>query len=240
MMGSVASIHVHDDAPVELIDVVIAEVLAELGNYEAMFSTFRGSSEISRINRKELHVLDASKEVVDVLDACFFLEGASDGAFSARRNDGSLDLAGFVKGWAVERAARHLDAAGLKHWYVSLGGDMQMGDPPPHSHLQEGWKVGIAHPVRPGEIVAALAMQRGAVATSGSAERGQHIIDPRDGTSSEYWSSVTVTGPSLTWADSFATTACVIGAEGLAWVHQFEGYAAMGVRRDGALVTVQR
>ena len=36
-MGSVASIHVHDDAPVELIDVVIAEVLAELEKYDLLF-----------------------------------------------------------------------------------------------------------------------------------------------------------------------------------------------------------
>ena len=239
-MGSVASVHVHDDAPTELIDVVIAEVFAELESYEDIFSTFRANSEISRVNRKELHVLDASKEVVDVLDACFFLEVASDGAFSSRRADGTLDPAGFVKGWAVERAARRFDAAGLKHWYVSLGGDMQMGDPPSNSHLQDGWKVGIADPARSGEVVAALSMQRGAVATSGTAERGRHLVDPRDGTASEYWSSVTVTGPSLTWADAFATTACVIGAEGLDWVHRFEGYAAMGIRPDGTLVTVRR
>ena len=239
-MGSVASVHVHDDAPTELIDVVIAEVFAELESYEDIFSTFRANSEISRVNRKELHVLDASKEVVDVLDACFFLEVASDGAFSSRRADGTLDPAGFVNGWAVERAARRFDAAGLKHWYVSLGGDMQMGDPPPHSHLQDGWKVGIADPARSGEVVAALSMQRGAVATSGTAERGRHLVDPRDGTASVYWSSVTVTGPSLTWADAFATTACVIGAEGLDWVHRFEGYAAMGIRPDGTLVTVRR
>ena len=239
-MGSVVSIHVHDDAPIELVDVIIAEVFAELEKYEVMFSTFRADSEINRINRKELHLLEASREVIDVLDASFFLEGASDGAFSTRRIDGSLDPAGFVKGWAVERASRRFDAAGLKYWYVSLGGDMQMGDPPSNIHLHDGWKVGIANPLHPGEVVAALAMQRGAVATSGSAERGRHIIDPRGGAGREYWSSVTVTGPSLTWADAFATTAFVIGEEGLTWVHRFEGYAAMGVRPDGALVTVQR
>jgi len=240
MMGSVASVHVHDDAPIDLIDVVIAEVFAELEKYEAIFSTFCVSSEISRINRKELHLLEASREVIDVLDACFFLEGASDGAFSSRRNDGTLDPAGFVKGWAVERASRRFDAAGLKHWYVSLGGDMQMGDPPAQSHLQDCWKVGVANPLLPGAVVAALSMRRGAVATSGSAERGRHIIDQRSGVSNEYWSSITVTGPSLTWADAFATTAFVIGEEGLTWVHRFEGYAAMGVRPDGSLVTVQR
>jgi hypothetical protein len=32
----------------------------------------------------------------------------------------------------------------------------------------------------------------------------------------------------------------VIGAEGLDWVRRFEGYAAMGVRPDGTLVTVRR
>lgn len=239
-MGSVASVHVHDDMPSELIESVIANVLAELEEYEAMFSTFRGDSEISRINRNELHVLDASQEVVDVLDACFFLEGASDGAFSAHRTDGLFDPAGFVKGWAVERASRRFDATGLKYWYISLGGDMQMGDPPPHSYLQDGWKVGITNPLRPGEVSAALSMQRGAVATSGTSERGRHLVDPRNGQASEYWSSVTVTGPSLTWADAFATTACVIGSEGLDWVHRFEGYAAMGVRPDGTLVTVRR
>jgi thiamine biosynthesis lipoprotein len=128
----------------------------------------------------------------------------------------------------------------LKHWYVSLGGDMQMGDPPPHSHLQDGWKVGIANPLRPGEVIAALSMQRGAVATSGTSERGRHLVDPRNGQASDYWSSVTVTGPSLTWADAFATTACVIGESGLEWVHRFEGYAALGVRPNGTLVTVPR
>lgn len=240
MMGSVASVHVHDDAPSDLIDAVIADVFAELEKYEAIFSTFRRESEISQINRGELHVLDASREVIDVLDACFFLEGASDGAFSTRRSDGSLDPAGFVKGWAVERASRHFDATGLKNWYVSLGGDMQMGDPPQGSYLQDGWKVGIANPIRPGEVVAALSMQRGAIATSGTSERGRHIIDPRSGKGSDYWSSVTVTGPSLTWADAFATTAFVIGESGLEWVHQFEGYAALGIRADGSLVKVQR
>lgn len=244
IMGSVASVHVHDDLSgamsSDVIDSVIAEVFSELEVYEDMFSTFRAESEISRINRNELHVLDASQEVVDVLDACFFLEGASDGAFSAHRTDGLFDPAGFVKGWAVERVSRRFDTAGLKYWYISLGGDMQMGDPPPHSHLQDGWKVGIANPLRPGEVSAALSMQRGAVATSGTSERGRHLVDPRNGHTSDYWSSVTVTGPSLTWADAFATTACVIGESGLEWVHRFEGYAALGVRPNGTLVTVPR
>ena len=241
MMGSVVSAHVHDDASSEFIDAVISSVFEELSIYESMFSTFQKTSEISRINLGDLHILDASREVIDVLDACFYLEGISKGAFSAHRVDGSLDPAGFVKGWAVERASRQFDIAGLRHWYVSLGGDMQLGDPPLDEMTQlHEWKVGIADPHHDGAVVMGLSVERGAVATSGIAERSSHLVDPRSGQSCHYWSSVTVTGPSLTWADAFATVACVIGEHGLNWVHHFEGYSALGVRPDGTLVTVAR
>ena len=241
MMGSVVSAHVHDDASSEFIDAVISSVFEELSIYESMFSTFQKTSEISRINLGDLHILDASREVIDVLDACFYLEGISKGAFSAHRVDGSLDPAGFVKGWAVERASRQFDIAGLRHWYVSLGGDMQLGDPPLDEMTQlHEWKVGIADPHHHGAVVMGLSVERGAVATSGTAERSSHLVDPRSGQRCHYWSSVTVTGPSLTWADAFATVACVLGENGLNWVHHFEGYSAFGVRSDGKLVTVAR
>ena len=239
VMGSVASIHVYDAVAGDLIEAVIAEVFSELGRYEELFSTYRSSSEISRINRKELHLLEASREVIDVLDACFYLEGASGGAFSSRRLDGSIDPAGFVKGWAVERSSRRFDAAGIRNWYVSLGGDMQMGDPPfSGNDALGGWKVGIADPSCAGEVVAGLCLKRGAVATSGTSERGRHLIDPRSGEACHYWSSLTVVGPSLTWADAFATTAFVLGEDGIDWVHQFEGYAVLGIKSDGSTVTV--
>lgn len=239
VMGSVASVHVHDGASEMAVGAVIDDVLSELERIESVFSTFRPDSEISRINRGELHHLEASREVIDVLDGCFFMESISAGAFSCRRADGSLDPAGFVKGWAVERAARRLDAAGLRHWCLSLGGDMQMGDAPePLDEQPRGWKIGIADPTDHGRVVSGLLVQRGAVATSGTAERGRHIIDPRDGTPADHWASFTVCGPSLAWADAFATAACVMGESGVEWVHGFEGYTALGVRHDGSLVTL--
>ena len=114
-MGTVASVHVHDVADRTLVDGAIEAMWAELDRLEDLFSTFRDSSEISRINRGELHLLDASPEVIEVVDACTWLEHASDGAFRARRpGDTLLDPAGFVKGWAAELAAQHLDRAGLQ------------------------------------------------------------------------------------------------------------------------------
>ena len=239
VMGSVASVHVHDELDSGFVEAVVTEVFTELDRLEGIFSTFRVDSEISRMNRGELHHLDASREVIDVLDACVFMESISSGAFSSRRADGSLDPAGFVKGWAVERAARRLDGAGLRHWCLSLGGDMQMGDAPVvHDDEPRGWKIGIADPSDRGRVVSGLLVQRGAVATSGTAERGRHIVDPRTGAPAEHWASFTVCGPSLTWADAFATAACVMGESGIEWVHRFEGYTALGVRPDGSLVTI--
>lgn len=233
-MGSVVSVHVHDLVESRhdraLIDATIDDVSTEIERLEAMFSTFRPSSVVSRIARREMHLLDAPREVADVLDACAWLEAASSGAFSAWRG-GRLDPAGFVKGWAVERASRLLDGAGLRHWMVSLGGDMQFGDP-----ANDGWRVGVADPHDPGRVVRGLTVGRGAVATSGTAARGLHIDDPRTGRPATAWASVTVVGPNLAWADAFATTAFVLGAEGPAWVEQFPGYAVIAIDADGRIV----
>ena len=239
VMGSMASVHVHDEISIEQIEMAVSDVFDELERLESVFSTFRFASEISRINRGEMHLLEASREVVDVLDACSYLEAVSDGVFSARTIEGALNPAGFVKGWAVERASRLLVEAGLSHWYVSIGGDMQMGDAPePVPGEPRGWKVGIADPRDSSRTVSGLLVQSGAVATSGTGERGNHIVDPRTGGVSDYWASVTVVGPSLTWADAYATVACVRGFDGLEWVHRFEGYSALGVTHDGRVVTL--
>ena len=45
-------------------------------------------------------------------------------------------------------------------------------------------------------------------------KRGEHIHDARDGRAPHDLSSVTVVGPSLTWADAYATTAFAMGTEG--------------------------
>lgn len=239
VMGSVASVHVHDDIEPTVVDEVVSGVFAELDRLESMFSTFRPDSEISRIGDGRLHHLDASPEVVDVMDACVFMEAVSAGAFSCRRFDGSLDPAGFVKGWAVERASRSFSRAGVRHWYLSLGGDMQMGEPPVDDEGPRGWKVGIADPRERGRVATGLLVQSGAVATSGTSERGRHIVDPRTGLPCDHWASFTVCGPSLTWADAYATAAFVMGEEGLEWVHRFDGYTALGIRPDGSIVTLR-
>ena len=230
VMGTTASIHVDDDVTADGFDAVVCAVRSELGRLEQMFSIFRADSEISRINDGTLHHLDASPEVIEVLDACAWLENASGGAFSMRRSavDSRIDPSGFVKGWAAERASRILGTAGVGHWYLGVGGDfvtaggMRNGEP---------WRIGIVDPSDPTMLVGTVDLVDGAVATSGTAERGSHLWDPRTGEPAGHFLSVTVTGPSLAWADAYATTVFVMGEAGLDWVSRFPGYSVLPVRR---------
>jgi len=184
-----------------------------------------------------LRIGEVSPEVVEVLDHCTWLEHASKGAFDIRPYglEGPIDPSGFVKGWATERAAGRLRSAGLHNWYVSVGGDIVVsGRPSPDRR----WSVGIVDPFDDTQIRATFEVEHGAVATSGTSARGQHIWDPRTHQPAASYASMTVVGPSLAWADAFATTAFVMGAEGLDWVHRFAGYVAWAVRPDGTTDTL--
>lgn len=229
VMGTTASVHVDDAVDEDRFGNAVEAVRTELNRLEAMFSVFRPGSEVSRINAGTLHHLDASPEVVDVLDACAWLEQVSNGAFSIRSSRGSTEInpTGFVKGWAAERASRLLAEHGLSHWYLGVGGDYVL-----HGGMASGepWRIGIIDPRDPSMLVGSVDVVNGAVATSGTAERGAHLWDPRSGEPATGFLSVTVTGPSLTWADAYATTVFVMGEPGLEWIGQFPGYSVLPVR----------
>ena len=227
-MGTAVSVHIADVVPQETADVAWESVGVFLRDIEDRFSTFLPTSEISRINAGELHMLDASPDVVEVLDACTWLEHLSDGVFNARRPDGSIDPAGFVKGWAAQRAAILLGEAGLQNFYLRIGGDIQT-----HGVQATGekWRVGIVDPHNAARIRSYVDIpENWAVATSGTAERGQHIWGKDAQPASTQFSSMTVIGPHLMWADAFATIGFALGNGGIEWVEKFPDYTAFTLK----------
>jgi thiamine biosynthesis lipoprotein len=92
--------------------------------------------------------------------------------------------------------------------------------------------VGVRHPEVADRVAAVLAAGDLAVATSGCYERGEHIVDPRTGRAPQGLLSVTVVGPSLTYADAFATAAFVMGEPGVTWVSGIDGYDALAITED--------
>jgi thiamine biosynthesis lipoprotein len=236
VMGTVASVRVHDTVPRVVVDRAVRAAFDELDRIESVFSTFRASSTISAINRGELALLDAPPEVLEVLDACTWLEHISAGAFRARPPDrpDRIDPAGFVKGWAIERAVDGLRRGGLENWWFGVGGDVLVSGSPAKGRP---WQAAIADPNQPGEVVGVFDLpDGGAVCTSGTAERGVHLWDGRDGSRPSALASLTVLGPEVAWADAFATTAYALGEDGPRWIEQFEGYHALAIDPAGNLI----
>ena len=81
-----------------------------------------------------------------------------------------------------------------------------------------------------------LAVRDRAVATSGTYERGEHIRDPHTGRPPAGLLSLSVVGPSLTWADAYATTGFAMGLAGIGWVARHVGYGACGITADGRVL----
>ena len=199
-----------------------------LREVDAIFSTYRDDSDISRLDRGELTLADCRPEVDEVLTRCLALERATGGFFSVRAA-GRLDPSGLVKGWAVAGAAERLADAGLANFCINAGGDVIARGRPAPDRL---WRVGIRHPVDLDRLAAVLAVEDMAVATSGEYERGAHIVDPHTGAPPAGLLSVTVVGPDLAAADAYATAAFAMGAGGPAWTTRLAGYDAMCIPSD--------
>jgi thiamine biosynthesis lipoprotein len=214
------------DLPVEGIDVEPA--FAWLGEVDAIFSTYREDSEISRLDRGELTLAECRPEVDEVLTRCLALERATRGFFSARPA-GRLDPSGLVKGWAVAGAAERLAAAGAESFCINAGGDvLARGRPAPDRR----WRVGIRHPLELDRLAAVVAVEDLAVASSGEYERGAHIVDPHTGAPPTGLLSVTVIGPDAATADAYATAAFAMGADGPVWTATLTGYDTMCITSD--------
>ena len=225
VMGTGTSLHVDDACDEGTAKEAWNVVYSFMHSLELKFSTFIHDSEISRINRGELHFLDASPEVTEVFDACTWLEHSSGGAFSAFRPDGSLDPAGFVKGWVAERASRCLTDFGFSNWYLSVGGDIQTSGRQANGEL---WRAGIVDPRDASRIRCYVDIpENWAIATSGTGARGNHIWNVRSGLHNV--ASFTVIGPHLMWADAFATAGFAMGDGGIEWVEKFPDYTAFSL-----------
>jgi thiamine biosynthesis lipoprotein len=203
-------------------DVDPEPVLAWLRWVDATFSTYRPDSEISRLDRGDLALADAHPLVREVLERCEALRAETEGYFDVRAA-GRLDPSGYVKGWAVERAAARADG---NRFFIDAGGDVAMRGGP--------WRVGIRHPLERRRVAAVIEVTAAAVATSGTYERGAHVLDPHTGLPPCGVQSVSVVGPDLGTADAYATAAFAMGEAGPRWT---AGLAAMTIAGDRVLTT---
>jgi thiamine biosynthesis lipoprotein len=150
-----------------------------------------------------------------------------------------LDFGGFGKEYAADRAAEALRAAGGRHGFVDLGGDIRAIGPQPDG---APWSIAIQDPRDPGGTVATFSLADGAVCTSGDYERfferdgvrHCHLLDPRTGRSVRHWRSVTVVAPVAVAAGGYTTIAMLLEADAPAHLER-TGLPWLAVGPDGAL-----
>ena len=221
IMGTVISVAAPGGTDPGLFDTAVEAAFAGLRQADEVFSPFKPDSPVSRIRDGRLALAGLGTHpdggrIREILAVCASLKAQSAGAFDAWAvgDPPVFDPCGAVKGWAAEQASATLSAHGLTGHALGAGGDVRVRG----GSEEEPWRVGITDPHNPGEILAVAELPDGAVATSGTAERGVHIWDPRSGSPASHLVQVTVIGPSLTWADGYATAAMALGPQAYGWL----------------------
>jgi FAD:protein FMN transferase len=221
LMGMPVTVEIVDAAQD---DPLFEQVFAYFEYVDEKFSTYKEQSEISLINRGALALEEASYDMRTVFALAESMRERTDGYFDIRCT-GGYDPSGLVKGWAISNAAEILRQAGRENFYVEAGGDFQIAGTNANG---KPWRVGIRSPFQVEEIVKVLAIGDGAVATSGTYIRGQHIYNPLDrGQAIMDVVSMTVVGTDIYTADCYATAAFAMGRAGIGFLESlvgFEGY----------------
>jgi len=115
---------------------------------------------------------------------------------SSRNKAVMLDLGGYAKGYALDRAALILREAQVKAALINVGGNMLAIGQPGNRH----WKVGIRDPRSEGSLAELELHDNEAIGTSGDyqryfmkdGKRHPHIIDARTGQTIDLVASVTI------------------------------------------------
>lgn len=137
----------------------------------------------------------------------------------------AVEEGGFVKGYALDRMASAMKGQGARSGLLDLGGQLLCFGTPR--------RVSIAHVRHRTRARFSLKLKDASLATSGTSERGRHLLDPRTGSPCPAWGSVSVVAPTALEADLLTKPCYILGPDaGSRWAEK-EGIAALFQRADG-------
>ncbi len=137
-----------------------------------------------------------------------------------------LSFAAIGKGYASDKTKSLLEAKGIESGCINASGDLTVWG---RRHDGSLWKVGIANPEKPEEILFFIPLQNCSVATSGDylqhfyfeGKRYSHNINPKTGKPLTGIKSVTVINKSAELCDALCTAVYVMGVDvGLHFIRQ--------------------
>ncbi|MFZ4065728.1 MAG: FAD:protein FMN transferase [Rhodoluna sp.] len=246
-MGTVFRFVGRTDLAKEVLDVVIQTAVAELHKADEIFSLYKPDSPLSKLSRGECSVAECPEVVSQVWDECESWSEVTDGWFSSFTPQNTFDPSGLVKTWAADKAAAVLNSAGVTDFAMNAGGDIRLS-----RTITPGFamRIGISTPVTIASPEAGVLTvvdlnntEFRAVATSGTAERGEHIWNPKHGSAfANQVSQVTVVAKDIVTADVWATALFASGSSALTLADKYNErnkenqIAVLVVELDGNLV----
>lgn len=201
-------------------DQAIENAVAVLHQADEIFSLYKTDSPLSKLARGETSVAECPDVVSQVWDLCEKWNTNTDGWFNSFTLDHTFDPSGLVKTWAAEQAAKELEKVGITDFAMNAGGDIRLS-----KDIEPGiaMRIGISKPItiaNPDAGVLTVVDLNGtefrAVASSGTAERGEHIWNPKSNSWANELAQVSVVAKDLVTADIWATAIFAAGDQGLA------------------------
>lgn len=200
-MGTTLSLVVEGVGDGEHADLV-DNVRAVFAAMDGRFSLYDPTSELSRVAVGQLTLGETSFALRALYAEALEWRSATGGAFTPHRPDGVIDLDGIVKAAAIRGAAAVMRTAEATSWCLNVGGDVMV-----HGRRADGspWILGIVDPADRSSLLCSVTLSptRCAAATSGSAERGDHIWSTLD--SDDAFEQVTVVSGDIVLSDILAT-----------------------------------
>ena len=199
---------------------------------DELFSTYKEDSIISQLKREEIEISSCSNEVQEVWGLCKKTMELTDRAFNPWLK--GFDPSGLVKGWAAQKCGEIFEKYGVENSLVNAAGDLALRGGLLSGGEVTPWEIGIRNPEIKDEIVESFKINTGAIATSGSYEKGAHIYDPFTNLIAIGARSATVIGPDAAIADALATALMVSGKDGAIWFSkpELKSYSVFVIERN--------
>lgn len=240
-MGTGFSFHGRSSLSDSDTSIILNQACAILHEADLIFSLYKPESPLSRLARGETSVAECPPVVNEIWQACEAWEKTTDGWFSAFTAEHTFDPSGLVKTWAAKRAAEYVLEQGITDFTLNAGGDVMIAD-----GVTEAidWRMGISKPVSIAAdgagVLTVVDLHRTpfrAMATSGSAERGAHIWNPKAGGREPAgdFIQVSVIARDLVSADVWATAAFAEGERAIKHLNRIDDLEALFVYADGQL-----
>ena len=156
----------------------------------------------------------------------------------------SLDVGALAKGYAVERVAREMAAAGMTAFLLNVGGNVRAVGAKPDG---ESWHIGVQNPdtASPDAYIEEVWLKNESLVTSGNyqrfyvvgGKRYHHIIDPDTLMPADYFQSVSILCADSGKADAYSTAAFNMPSEeSRRFIESLAGVEAMWVLSDGEIM----